>query len=274
MLEKKDRTTNYYTKKGVQKYMPKNSKESEIIESKCDMKLTHHCLICGSTNSGKSNTLIEFITRTNGCWDKIVLVCQKEEPFNKMLKEELEDNLMVYIGDKGLKDLPDVGDLPEVSEKNNKYILLIFDDCISENKWTDKINRYFKFGRNKGIHILFLSQSYKAGGTMMSFIRKQCSYIILCGIKSNTELKDICNDYSMGDITSEQMLKMYKYCKEDEDNGAIDFMKITTFNCKLNKKISFNFLDHLDPKDFPVDDKKKKTNKSKSIINDEDNEDD
>jgi len=137
---------------------------------------------------------------------------------------------------------------------------MIFDDMVGENKYSEIIKRYFKFGRNKGIHILFLTQSYKSQGSMMSFIRKQASYILLCGIKSNSELKDICSDYSLGEISPEQMALMYKYCKKDEDKGDIDFMKITTYHCPESKKISLNFLQHLDPKDFPVE--KKKRNKS------------
>lgn len=269
--EKKDQTINLYTKDEVKKYLPKSTKEAELLEQNTGMKLTHHSLICGSTNSGKSNTLMNFILRSSGVFDQIVMVAQKEEPLNKMLKDKLEDKITFYIGDK-ISKLPDVGTLPTLDEKNPRYILLIFDDMVSENQYTNLINRYFKFGRNKGIHILFLTQSYKSGGQMLSFLRKQCSYVLLCGIKSSSELKDICDDYSMGDINPYQMMQMYQYCKQDEDSGSLDFMKITTFHCKSNKKMSCNFLDYLDPSDFP--DKPKRQSRKKSIIEELDENED
>jgi predicted house-cleaning noncanonical NTP pyrophosphatase (MazG superfamily) len=115
-----------------------------MMEEQTGMKLTHHALICGSTNSGKSNTLMNLIKRCNGIFDKIIYCCQKEEPFTKMLKEKLKEQILFFINDKGMKDLPEVEELPEVSEKNNRYIMLIFDDMVGENQWTNKINKYFK----------------------------------------------------------------------------------------------------------------------------------
>jgi hypothetical protein len=267
--EKRDKTLNVYTVKDVGKYLPKSTKEAELLEEKTGMKLTHHALICGSTNSGKSNTLMNFIHRSSGVFDKIVMVAQKEEPFNKLLKDKLKDDIMFYIGD-NISKLPDVAKLPDLDPDTPRYILLIFDDLVGENKHTQIVNRYFKFGRAKGCMILFLTQSYKSGGQMMSFIRKQCSYILMCGIKSQSELEDICKDYAMGDITPYQMAKMYQYCKKDEDNGEIDFMKICTYHTKPDKKISCNFLDYLDPRDFP--DEKPKRGRKKKVESESEND--
>lgn len=271
MNKLKDRNINFYMTKDMQDYLPKNTKESKIIKDNTGCSLTHHMLVCGSTNSGKSNTTLNFMSRTNGCWDKIVMVVQKMEPFNKCLKDKLKSDLEMFVGDEGLRDLPDVSKLPDLDKKNDKYILMIFDDCVGENKFTKKINDYFKYGRAKGCHCLFLTQSYKSAGQMISFIRKQCSYVILCGIKNSSELKDILNDYSMGDITSNQMEKMYRFCKEKEDDNEINCMKITTYECEPDKKLSKNWLEYLDPNDFP-DEPKKRTSRKKVIIEDDENE--
>jgi hypothetical protein len=66
------------------------------------------------------------------------------------------------------------------------------------------------------------------------------------------------SDYAMPDgIDVETMSRIYKYCKEKEDDDDMPFMKICTYECPPDKKISKNFLEYIDPFDFVVTKKKK-----------------
>jgi len=245
---------NFYTLKEMQQYLPSNNKESRIIEEATGCKLTHHMLFAGSTNSGKSNTLMNFLQLTSGVYDKIVMCVQKMEAFNKFLKDKLDDTaLTVLVGDDEINSkLPDVSKIPDLSKKNSLYSLVIFDDCINCNKQlANKIKDYFTFGRAKGVTCIFLTQSYNdIGSRMLSYVRKQCSYIILCGIKSNSELERIMGDFAFGDINIKQLIKIYRYCKQKENPNDINFMKICTFECPDDQKLSKNWLEYIDPSQF------------------------
>jgi len=194
---------------------------------------------------------MNFIHRTSqgkGTYNHIFLVCKKMEAFNRFLQDELGRGITIITD---LSKVPKVREsFEELSDKNNKSYLFIFDDCISDKgKIGSVFEEYFTYGRAYGLQCIFLSQSYFQTNI---YIRKQCSWIILCGIRSNGDLNRILNDHSFGDINAEQMIRIYEYCKEEDPNDPddISFMKICTFQCPKNKKISRNWLDYIEPKEF------------------------
>lgn len=259
---------NFYTLPGMKDYLPINNKESKMIEENTGIKLTHHLLFCGSTNSGKSNSLLNFMYLCNGIFNKVVMCVQKLEPFNRYLKDLLKDDLMLLVGeDEIMQKLPRVSKLPDLSKDHDKYVLLVFDDCINVSKELKKmIKDYFTYGRSKGVQIAYLTQSYTdVAGATLSFIRKQCSYIILCGIKSNSELETILRNYNIGDIDVDALKKMYQYCKQKIDPNDINFMKITTYETEPDKKVSKNWLEYLNPSEFVVEKKVRRGRKQISI---------
>lgn len=251
----KNKNRNFYKLDCMKEFLGNpNSKEEKIIRENCGMKLTNHSLLIGGTGSGKSNCLMNFIEKSSGCFDKIVLVGMKMESFNKFLKKQLKDDIVMFIGDDYCK-LPTVDKLPDAGPDYDKHILLIFDDCLNADRQLTKIIKdYFIYGRSKNVTLMFLSQSYSGiGSNMMSFLRKQVSYILLCGIKNNSELSKILNDYSLGDINEETMAAMYRYCKQKDEEDDLNFMKICCFEVPDNEKISKCWTDYLDPNDFKVE---------------------
>jgi hypothetical protein len=244
-----DKNINFYTIDKMKKYLSKV--KDEVIKENCGIGLTQHMLICGATNSGKSNTLLNFIERTSrgkGTFAHVYMVVKKMEAFNRFLQEELANGLTI-IDD--LSKIPKVSEFQDLSDKNDKYYLFIFDDCVNDRgKVSQVFEDYFTFGRAKGIHCVFLTQSYFQTNI---YIRKQCSWLIICGIRSNGDLERILNDHSFGTVSKEQMISMYNYCKKPYNKGdknEINFMKVCTFQCPKDKKISKNWLDYLSAKNF------------------------
>jgi hypothetical protein len=256
-----DVTENFYEHAKVKKYLPKiNDKQVKLT----GMPLTQHVLLAGATGANKSNMLLNYIKRSSGTFTKILMLIKKVEPFNLLLKEILGDTIQFYFK---LEDFPDVSQFPDLGGKNNKLYCIVFDDFITESnkKNLKKIDDYLIYGRSKGCTVIMLSQSYYSTSTLL---RKQCSFICLCGIKGKRDLKSILNEYSMGDIDTDALKRMYDYAKTPTFKGEPTMLKIETGVCAINKKFSRNFLEYLNPHDF----EKGKESKSDSDDSDSDDE--
>jgi hypothetical protein len=242
-----DKLINFYDLPGMKKYMPK------IEDNQCEytgIPLNQHSLIVGSTGSGKTQTLLNYIERTSrpkdGTFDKVFMCVKKMEPPNYMLQEKLGDFLEIFLT---IESFPDVKTFKDLGNKNNVQNLIIFDDCIGEldKKNKKKIDDYFTYGRSKGCTVLYLSQSYFE---TKIFIRRQVSFVFLCSIKADWELKRILKDYSIGDIDVDTLRKMYKYAKQKDDPKECNFLKICTYEVPIERKFSKNFLDYINPVNF------------------------
>ena len=110
-----------------------------------------------------------------------------------------------------------------------------------------KVNDYFCYGRNKLIQTLFLTQSYYA---VPKFIRLNVSYTILCSIRSKRDLNMILAEYNVSDISSDQMYRIWDYCSTPDPDEPFSFMKIATFHIAMGKKISKNFLNYINVKEY------------------------
>jgi hypothetical protein len=259
-MEISNKNINFYTLPKVQKYM---SKHKDVQKEYTKIPITHHMLIVGKTNSGKSVVEMNYIYRTslppNGTFTKIFLCVKKIEPFTKHLMKELKDLCVVYTD---LNLFPSVNDFEDLSNKNDNHFLVIFDDVINDKSAKDvkKINEYFTFGRSKGIHCLFLTQSYFQTDI---FIRKQVSFVLLCGISGKNDLKRILADYQFGSMNIPTLENMYDYCKQKDDDNDINFMKMCTYECAPTERFSKNWNEFLNPADFYVSDKAKKQEKEK-----------
>jgi hypothetical protein len=214
------------------------------------MPINEHILMVGEAGSGKSNTMMNYIYLTSqvpkGTYKKIFMCVRKTETFTEFLKEKLGDDLLIY---NSLDTFPSVDKFADLSEKNKERFLIIFDDCINEKAKKDlkKIDDYFTYSRNKGCTVLFLSQSFFQTDI---YLRKQVSWLILCGITGKRDLLAILKDYSIGDIDQDTLHNMYRYAKEVRKEGEMNFMKICAYECPIDKKFSRNWLDYLNPKDF------------------------
>jgi hypothetical protein len=226
-----------------------NSVKDEQVEF-TGMAIHKHILFCGSTGSGKSVSLMNYIYLSalprRGTYKNIFFVYKTEESLYKYLKSELKEKILFI---RGLEHLPECQEFEDGSADNTDSYLVIFDDCINDRDKSavKKVNDYFTFGRKKNITLCFLTQSYFQTNI---FIRQQVSFVILNGIKNSGDLTRILKDYAVGDISKEQMNRMYEYCKEEREEDEINFMKICTYQCAKDKKFSRNFLDYLNPDDF------------------------
>ena len=116
-MTEKDKIVNFYDKLGIKgAALPKTWKKTHMF-NKC------HTLCLGGTGSGKSNALINYISRSSGEFYKII-VCSfstTDEPLYNMLEETGKIEL--------INDIDEVPDLEEFDDKDiNKPKLIVFDD--------------------------------------------------------------------------------------------------------------------------------------------------
>ena len=246
--ENSEKLINFYTLDDVKKFSPKIQDDQLKFTG---IPLCQHILFCGGTGSGKSNAIVNYIHLSGkgktSAFDKILMLVKKVEPLTMYLKDKLKDDVEIY---NDIKLFPKCNDFKDLSNKNKKCYLLIIDDFVNDtnDKTTAKIILdYFTFGRNKGITCCFLSQSYY--GTL-KFIRLQVSWVILCGIRDNNDLRAILSTYNIGDVDFKTLKRMYDYAKAKEDDTDMSFLKICTYETPMDKKFSRNFLTYISPENF------------------------
>ena len=244
----KDNLINFFELETVKPYL---NKRKDTQKEFTGMPICQHILVTGSTGAGKTSSfLLNYIERTSrgkGTFDKIYMCVKKMEEFNYFLKDRLKGFIEFYHS---VEEMPNANEFKDLGKSNDSHNLIIFDDCINDTskQQTKKINEYFTYGRSKGCTVIFLTQSYYQTEI---FVRKQVSFVIMCGSKGQ-DRKRILADFPSDAITGEVLERMYKYCKSPDPGLVRDnpFMKICTYECPIDKKVSKNFLEYLDPNDF------------------------
>jgi hypothetical protein len=180
-------------------------------------------LIVAPSGGGKTNCLMNLLkVAFNGNFTHLFLcVKNAHEPLYQQMIDKLGDNITVF--EDGI--VPRLQDLPQNDEQ-----CIIFDDLLSERAAVPFIEEFFKMGRKKGFTSIYLSQSYYK---TPKFIRDNLTNVIIKKITSNRELKAILNDYPLGDLTIEQLKKMYTECTHKFEN-------VMTIDL-LNGHVYFNF---------------------------------
>ena len=165
--------------------------------SESDYMQGHHCmpadvfrmLICGPSNSGKTNTLLHMLYELLE-YDKIYL-------FSKNLHQNKYQSLLQDFAEKinpqvGYEVIEAHGDeiipLEELRVDNQKIV--VFDDLVCEKNQNDIIN-YFINGRHKNCCVIYLSQTFLQGAEKTSVIN--CSHLCIFRLDPK-ENKRIANE--------------------------------------------------------------------------------
>lgn len=239
----------------MRRNIQKDIKENEVIDfyqqvSKKHLSKSHNpakgkthifnlpmrLLICGSSSSGKTQTLLNIIHRMPDTFEKII-ICVKSinEPLYLHLIEKIPSEFLeIYESNKetGVVNIPSVDNYKNSSQQ----ILIVFDDLILENKKTqEKIAEYFVRGRKiaGGISCIYISQSYYR---IPKIIRINSNYLILKKLPSTRDLNMVLSDTVLS-VTKEKLYQMY----ENATRFKWDFLLIDLDNGEFYK----NFLQKL-----------------------------
>ena len=219
--------TNFYTK--AKKFLTEG--RNPHFEQ-TQMKINSRTLIVGSSGSGKTNAMLQYIALCKNTFHSIWIVTKQIEPLYEMLEEKMRKSGRVHI-------LFDIAKLPNVSEirdpeHKTDQTLVIFDDQVTDKKaMKGKIAEYFIRGRKQNVTMFFISQSYYE---VPKLIRSQMQYLILLKISSARDLKLIFSDFSFGS-DREAIVRIYREATASFPN----FLKIDVDQQDLQRKFTRNF---------------------------------
>ena len=220
---------NFYENKGIKKYLTKSDNPHfEETQIKVDTRI----LIIGSSGSGKTNLLMNYIKLSPNTFSHIHVVFKTFEPLYELLKEKLAESHGVTFYD----DINKLPDLEKIQKEKGDQQLIVFDDQINESKKLNtKVAEYFIRGRKKNLTMFFISQSFFK---IPKLIRQQMQYLCLLKMSSGKDLRLIVSDFALG-LEIDQLQEIYKNATKEQFN----FSKINIDEGDANKKFSLNFKD-------------------------------
>ena len=179
-------------------------------------------LLCGISNSGKTNTLVHILSVSLIYYDKIYLYAKNlgQEKYQNLMKEmnEASEEAGYNVMEVSNDAIIPVSHLPY--EDNQK--LIIFDDYVCEKNQRQIID-YFIQGRHKNWSVIYLTQSfYKTPRD----IRLNCTHFCIYDFPSSRERNMISSELG---VDKEKFKKATK--------GPYSFLYVD----KPKKKVKKNF---------------------------------
>ena len=236
-LPTKSDVINFYELKDVQTFSPVYHNPT-FDDIKQPLRHPLYLLICGTTGSGKTNVLLNIISKMNGTFNMIKIFTQnKQEPLYQYLESKIKKPyLEIY---EGLAELNKM-DLDKLEK--NQY-LFIYDDQVLE-KDQSKIEQMYIRGRKLNISNIYLSQSYFQ---TPKIIRKQINYLILKKVSGTRDINSILKECSM-QVDKQQLQNMFKFCVQSRDDISNFFL--IDLGASEDKRFRKNFSIVLNPNDF------------------------
>jgi len=226
-----DKIVNFYDKLGIKgAVLPKTWKKHHMFNKS-------HCVCIGGTGSGKSNAVINYISRSSGEFYKII-VCSfstTDEPLYNMLEETGKIEL--------ISDIEEDPDLEEYDDEHkDKPKLIVFDDFLNlQKKDMKKIAKYLIAGRKFGFSVWVMSQDY---ASVPKIIVRNINYFILFKINDNISLNNIIRNHNVSNVEPSVIKAACSLCTQTFGNFFMIDMKTTN----LYEIFRHNFLGFLDLK--------------------------
>ena len=142
----------------IPNYDPSLTAKSKYKQGHASMPAdTFRMLICGPSNSGKTNILLHMLYRLL-VYDKIYLCAKNlhQDKYRHMI-DDLDERVNPVTGYNVIEGTNDVIPLDVLPTDNQKIV--IFDDMVCEKNQDDIID-YFIRGRLRNCSFIYLSQSY------------------------------------------------------------------------------------------------------------------
>ena len=195
-----DKVKNYY------ELLPSNLKKENKVDKIFKKHYIRPCsMICciGGTGAGKTNSLIDFLTRKNEAFYDILLFSGSttEEPLYNLLKEKIPEMRMFN----NIEEFPSLSEFDDEDNENEKLVIL--DDFINlKPKEMKKLNEYLTAGRKKGMTIWCMAQSYIA---IPKTITRNLHYIIMFRLNDNVSINTIIKNHNIHNVNQDKFKELY-----------------------------------------------------------------
>jgi len=190
------------------------------------LTLPCRCLIIGASGTGKSNLVINIISKINA-WKNLIIIAKAalSEPLYVALSQSfLEKGGSCYVSE----DISELPPLDEIAEPT----CVIFDDLTAESEAALKnISGYFIRGRKRDVSCFYISHLYYRAPKL---IRGNCDYIFL---KRNTSDKDVKRIFTEFDLPEAEGMEMYRKATARME----DFLLVSLQESDPSKRFRHNF---------------------------------
>lgn len=164
-------------------------------------------LFVGQSGSGKTNTLMNYIEKSSGEYEQII-ICSfstTDEPLYQYLKNKIPEVELI-------NDSEEVLPVQSYNDDDKKISkLIVFDDFICLNKKQMKILQDYAISSRKyGFTVVYMAQEYTS---VPKIISRNCNYIFCFKINDKISIKRMISNHGLsGYYTPEQIEKYYYYC--------------------------------------------------------------
>ena len=170
----------------------------------------------GSTGAGKTTALLEFLSRKNDAFHRIIIFSGSttDEPLIKFLEKHVEGIELIDNAD----DLPELTDMNNEDKKTEK--LIVFDDMINlPSKDKLKIQKWFNSSRKYGFTCISMIQNYTDEPIQM---RRNTMYWIIFKLHDANTIKQILRNHNQGYDKDAIMNAYYNSTREPKNFFTID----------------------------------------------------
>lgn len=189
-------------------------------------------LCIGGTGAGKTNALLNYLSRASGEFYKII-ICSfstTDEPLYKLIKKNNKDVDLIN----NIEDVPPLNTFDDNYKEKPK--LIVFDDFITLNtKEMIKINEYLISGRKFGFTCWLMAQNYIS---VPKIITRNVNYFILFKLNDNVSIDRIIKNHNTDNINKD----LYKKYYLDATKEKFNFFMIDLKTQNQGERLRKNFL--------------------------------
>ena len=206
----KDKMTDWYKVAGKglkdKSIKPDKNFKTHLIKP-CSM-----IMMIGPTGSGKSTALLEFLSRKNEAFHRIIIFsgATTDEPLLNLLQKHIE----------GIELIDNADELPELKEQNEEdkqtEKLIVFDDFINlKPKEKLKIQKWFNSARKFGYTCIAMAQNYSDAPIQM---RRNTMYFILFKLNDMNTINQILKNHNVNGEEKELIKQAYYISTKEPKN--------------------------------------------------------
>jgi hypothetical protein len=199
---------NWYDKIGA------NNNKKKLPSKWKNHHIYHNSMILciGGTGTGKTNSLIDYISRSSGEFYKIIICSFStlDEPLYNFLAEK--NDKIEFVND--VEEIPSLEEFDDETKKKPK--LIIFDDFINlTKKEFKKINPFLISGRKYGFTVWLMAQEYTS---IPKIITRNINYFILNRINDNVSIDRIIKNHNLYGVDKDIFKKAYQLATKEPLN--------------------------------------------------------
>jgi len=177
-------------------------------------------LCVGQSGTGKSNTLINFLSRKKNSFYEIIVYTGSttDEPLYDLIRQRIPTTQ--FYDD--IDELPELTSFDDENKKLEK--LIIFDDFIGLKKAEQaKISRYLISSRKFGFTVWLMAQEYVS---IPKIITRNAMYFILFRLNDTISIRNIIRNHNTGNVPKDTFMRLYQYATSEK----LDFFLIDLRN--------------------------------------------